>query len=269
MSLENEDLMPQSLAWCERLAREQRGYFYDWRSTLEPDNGEDLYTELLDAELRPALDVLDAGCGHGLDVLRVAPRVRSALGYDRLAAFIDLAEQERRARGIENARFVCVDSKGPGMPVAAHSIDLFLSRRGPRNWIDDAARAGRRGAVLLMLSPIRGEVPAWNDELPEQLRFPALPPLDSTRLEATRDDIGARLRKIGAELTHEWYREVGELFDDPRELYRQRVWGRDRGLVPAYEPCASAFEGLFARHARDGRLRVEHRRWIFRAMLER
>jgi hypothetical protein len=120
-----------------------------------------------------------------------------------------------------------------------------------------------------MLSPIRGEVPVWNDELPEPLRIPVLPPVDSTRLEATRDDIGGRLRKIGAELTHEWYREVGELFDDPHELYRQRIWGRDRGLVPAYEDCAAALESLFARHVQDGRLRLEHRRWIFRAVLER
>jgi SAM-dependent methyltransferase len=268
MAIEDEDLMPQSAPWCERLALEQRGYFYDWSSTLEPGNGEDLYTELVDKELRPSLDVVDAGCGHGPDVLRVAPRVRSVLGYDRVAAFIDLAEQERRARGIDNARFVCADSKPAGIPVAPKTIDLFLSRRGPRNWIADAKRAGRPGAVLLMLCPISGEVPAWNDELPQKLRFPALAPDHSMRLEATSDDIRARLRQLGSELTHDWYCEVDELFVDPRELYRQRIWGRDRGLVPAYEHCASAFEELFARHARAGRLRVKHCRWIWRAVFD-
>jgi tRNA/tmRNA/rRNA uracil-C5-methylase (TrmA/RlmC/RlmD family) len=74
------------------------------------------------AELHPSLDVVDAGCGHGLDVLRIAPKVRSVLGYDRVAAFIEIAEQERHERGIANARFVGADSKTSGIPVADGTI---------------------------------------------------------------------------------------------------------------------------------------------------
>jgi SAM-dependent methyltransferase len=269
MTFDDAELVPQSIPWCERLAQTQRGYFYDWSSTLEPGNGEDLYTELVDRELRPSLDVVDAGCGHGLDVLRIAPKVRSALGYDRISAFIDLAEQERRARGIENARFVCADSKPAGIPVAPRTVDLFVSRRGPRNWIGDARRAGRPGAILLMLCPIDGEAPAWNDELPEVLRFPSLAADHPTRLEVTTGDIRARLRESRGELTHEWYCEVDELFPDAYQLYRHRTWGRDGRRVPAYEPCAAAFERLFARHASQGGLRLRHRRWIWRAVLGR
>src|SRR5687767_12494579 len=112
---DDEDLMPQSAAWCERLARQQGGYFYDWRSVLEPGNGEDLYTKLVELELDPSIDVVDAGCGHGQDVLRIAPRVRSVVGYDRTAAFIAIAEEQRRSGGIDNARFLCADSKPSGI----------------------------------------------------------------------------------------------------------------------------------------------------------
>jgi SAM-dependent methyltransferase len=262
---DDDDLMPQSAAWCERLARQQGGYFYDWRSVLPPGNGEDLYTQLVERELDPSLDVVDAGCGHGEDVLRIAPRVRSVVGYDRTQAFIEIAEVERRARGIDNARFVCADSKPSGMPLPASSVDLLLCRRGPRNWIADAARVARPNAVLLMLSPISGDVPAWNDELPEPLRFPQQGELP-THLEPTRADIAARLAQIGAKLEGEWYCEVDELFSEPRELHRFRVWGRDPTLVPGYEQSASALERVFERHAAGGQLPIKHRRWIFRAV---
>lgn len=267
MTADEEDLAPQSAAWYERLARRQRGYFYDWRSALEPGNGEDRYSELIERELRPSIDVLDAGCGHGEDVLRIAPRVRSVVGYDRLQAFIDIAETERRARGIDNARFVRADSKPAGMPLPASSIDLFVSRRGPRNWIGDAGRVGRPGAVMLMLCPISGDVPAWNDELPETLRLPLPIGLVSTDLGPTKADIGSRLSQIAATLTDEHYCEVDELFSEPRELYRFRVWGRDTTLVPSYEQCAPALERIFERHAATGQLRLKHRRWIWRGVV--
>jgi SAM-dependent methyltransferase len=133
-------------------------------------------------------------------------------------AFIDLAEAERRARGLHNARFVCADSKPAGIPSPDGSFDLLLSRRGPRNWIADARRVGRPGAVMLMLCPISGSASEWNDERAA------------------------------------------------RELYRFRTWGRDPALVPSYECCAAALERVFARHAQSGRLRVAHRRWIWRAV---
>jgi SAM-dependent methyltransferase len=263
---DDEDLVPQSAAWCERLARQQRGYFYDWRSVLEPGNGEDLYTELVEQELDPSIDVVDAGCGHGQDVLRIAARVRSVVGYDRTPAFIEIAEAERKSGGIDNARFVCADSKPSGIPLPPSSIDLFLSRRGPRNWIADAGRVGRPGAVMIMVSPISGAVPTWNDELPEQLRFPRRADELPTDLEPTRADIASRLAQIGAKLTEQWYCEVDELFSEPRELYRFRVWGRDPTLVPGYEQSASVLERIFERHAANGQLRIKHRRWIWRAV---
>jgi hypothetical protein len=88
----------------------------------------------------------------------------------------------------------------------------------------------------------------------------------TTQLEPTRADIGSRLAQIGAKLTDEWYCEVDELFSDPRELYRFRVWGREPTLVPAYELSASALGRVFERHAAGGHLRIKHRRWIFRAV---
>lgn len=74
------------------------------------------------------------------------------------------------ARGIVKARFPCADSKRDGIPAGDRSVDLLLSRRGPRNWLTDVARVGRPGAAMLMLSPISGDPPDWNTELPEPYR---------------------------------------------------------------------------------------------------
>jgi hypothetical protein len=122
--------------------------------------------------------------------------------------------------------------------------------------------------VRLMLSPITGDPPAWNGELPEPLRLPLLPPDQATRLAPTRADFEARFAESRCRLVDQWYCEVEERFASAHELYRFRVWGRDLSLVPRYEEARPALEGLFARHAVDGALAIAHRRWIFRAVFE-
>src|SRR6266849_4218072 len=93
--------------WYERLATLQTGYYYPWRSRIADGNGEDAYLELVQKHVHADADVLDSGCGHGAVALDFAPHCRSILGFDRTAAWIDLAQRTARERGIANARFVC------------------------------------------------------------------------------------------------------------------------------------------------------------------
>nr|QQZ49968.1 hypothetical protein JKL49_25320 [Phenylobacterium glaciei] len=75
----------------DALAEGQGGFFYPWTSTLGADDGEDAYTALVERHLSPDLSVLEAGCGHGPDVLRFAPQVARYGGYDFSEGFVRIA----------------------------------------------------------------------------------------------------------------------------------------------------------------------------------
>lgn len=80
------------------------------------------------AELRPGEVVLDLGSGGGIDVLLSAQRVGPtglAYGLDMTDEMLELAERNRRARGVENARFL----KGTieAVPLPDASVDVVIS----------------------------------------------------------------------------------------------------------------------------------------------
>jgi SAM-dependent methyltransferase len=161
----------------EALAAQQGGYFYPWRSALGAGNGEDAYTQLVEDHLSANKVVLDAGCGHGTDMLAFAPRVRRFIGYDAVESFINIARHRAAKAGLTNVELVLSNSSpqfnggAAHIPVADDALDLIISRRGPTNWIADARRACRPGARLIQLNPLRGPDFPWNHELPEGLRF--------------------------------------------------------------------------------------------------
>src|SRR5581483_5408579 len=90
----------------ERLAAEQGGYFYPWRSRLGDGGGEDAYTALVEAHLAPVKVVLDAGCGHGDDMLAFAPKVARFIGYDAVEPFIAIARRRAAEAGLANVELV-------------------------------------------------------------------------------------------------------------------------------------------------------------------
>ncbi len=59
--------------------------------------------------LPPAASVADFGCGNGVLLELLSPRVREYVGVDFSAPFIREAERRRAARGILNGTFVCDD----------------------------------------------------------------------------------------------------------------------------------------------------------------
>ena len=94
----------------ERLAAEQGGYFYPWKSALGDDNGEDAYTALVGRHLRPDATMLEAGCGHGDDLMAFAPKVARFIGYDAVAPFVATARRRAAEAGLAHVELITHNS---------------------------------------------------------------------------------------------------------------------------------------------------------------
>lgn len=80
------------------------------------------------ADLAPGEDVLDLGSGGGLDVLLSARRVGPtgmAYGLDMTPEMLELAEDNRAKKGIDNARFIRGTIEDIPLPNA--SVDVIIS----------------------------------------------------------------------------------------------------------------------------------------------
>ena len=263
-------LAPHSPAWYDRLATMQAGYWYPWRSTLGKWHGEDEYLTLVGEQLGPAVDVLDAGCGHGEVALQLAPHCRSVLAYDRVASWIRRAEATAQAQGVTNVTYACYDSGSnangghPKLPAADQSMDLLLSRRGPFHWIEDARRVARKGATLIMLVPDARPKPLWNDLLPAPFRWQRLPddPLWA------RKDIEARLAVANLRLHSWWSFDVPEYFVTPADFYTLLAFGYAPGEVPTFAEVEPALQQIFNQFAGDEGLEVRHVRHLWKAVVD-
>jgi len=260
-------LKPHSKAWYDRLAGMQAGYYYPWRSKWLPLNGEDTYLEVVRAHLSPNLDVLDIACGHGQVPLEIAPFCRSVLAYDRVSAYIALAQQATREQGIENVTFRCADSSAeanegqPRIPAGDHSLDLLISRRGPLHWIADVRRVARPGATLIQLNPHSFSAPPWLEALPESLRFEVYP------YGGMRESVGRRLAEVGLIFHSTWTFERPEYFDDVEQVYRMLAWGSTPDEVPALAEVRPTLEAIFAGHAGPAGLAVPRGRFLWLAVV--
>jgi arsenite methyltransferase len=80
------------------------------------------------AELRPGEVVLDLGSGGGIDVLLSAQRIGpsgAAFGLDMTNEMLQLAERNRVAAGVENARFL--KGQMEEIPLPDASVDVVIS----------------------------------------------------------------------------------------------------------------------------------------------
>ncbi|MCE7980594.1 MAG: class I SAM-dependent methyltransferase [Caldilinea sp. CFX5] len=261
-------LRPHSPEWYDRLATIQDGYYYPWGATLAPWNGEDTYLDLVRQHLRPELNVLDVACGHGEVALSLAPHCRSVLGYDRVARWIERAQQTAQAQGLTNATFVCHDSSTaanggqPRLPGGEAAFDLLICRRGPFHWMEDARRVARPGAVLLMLVPDARPSPPWNDWLPEPLRLqPAADP------HWARPSIEQRLAVGGLTLHSWWSFEVPEWFAAPTQLYDFLAWGWTAEEAPPFAEMQPILERVFAGYGSPQGVELRHLRYLWKAIV--
>ena len=253
----------------EALARQQCGYFYPWRSAVGDENGEDAYTRHVEAHLSADKVVLDAGCGHGTDMLAFAPKVRRFIGYDAVESFIAIARRRADEHGLANVELVLTNSSpqhNGGVarsPAADHSLDLIISRRGPTNWIADARRVCRLGARLIQLNPLPAPgPPAWNDELPEALRL-AENPANPGRPDLAAS-IEAALGAANLQLESGQVFDAPEVLSEPEELYRLLTFMRFEPDTPSWDAARPHLERLIHRH---GPIEFRQRRFLWTAMV--
>jgi SAM-dependent methyltransferase len=252
----------------EVLAKQQGGYFYPWRAELGDGNGEDAYTRLVERHLSPEIVVLDAGCGHGDDMLLFAPKVRRFIGYDAVESFIAIARRRAAEAGLTNVELTLANSSPrhnggvAHIPVADQALDLIISRRGPLNWIADARRACRPGARLIQLNPLPSPEPAWNDELPPALRLaenPANPGHPDLPAEVEAALAAAKLKLEASEVF-----DVPQVFSEPEELYRALTFMRFEPGTPSWDDARPQLEQLLSRH---GPIDLRQRRYLWTAVV--
>jgi SAM-dependent methyltransferase len=213
------------------------------------------------------MDVLDIACAQGEVSLEIAPHCRSITGYDRIAHWIDLAQQSAQTAGLTNTSFICHDSSAEAnggqvrLPANAASFDLLICSKGPFHWIEDARRVARPGAVLLMLVPDMTPLTAWTAELPEQLRWEAGNP------HWARPAIEQRLTAAELSLHSWWSFDVPELFPNPEELYVWRTWGCTPDEVPSFAEVAADLERIFTQYGGPGGLEIRRRRYIWKSIV--
>jgi SAM-dependent methyltransferase len=254
--------------WYDGLATLQQGYYYPWRSHLNAYNGEDTYRAMVNQHLHPDIDVLDVACAHGVVALDIAPHCRSILGYDRICAWIELAQRAASVRGLTNATFVCHDSSPDAnggrvcLPAPDASFDLLICSKGPFHWIEDARRVARPGAVLLMLVPDARPLPPWHASLPESMQWTAV-----ADPQWARPAIEERLAAVGLALHSWWSFDVPELFPNPEQWYAAATFGALPGEEPPFAEVRPALEHIFAEYASEDGLELRHRRYLWKAVV--
>lgn len=257
--------------WYDRLSTLQEGYYYPWESTTEAGGGEQAYTDMVREHLSPQVDVLEAGCGHGVDAVLFAPLCRSFRGYDQIDRWTTMARAACEKAGITNATFLSRNSSADRnggqvkVPALTASTDVVISRRGPTNWIEDVPRFCRPGAVLLQLNPLAPLVePPWNPDLPEDLR---LEPPDGAGDIGMRQTIEERLAKVGLQIHSGWTYDVPEHLHTPRDLYRFLTFGNAPEEVPSWPESEPALSDVFARFASDQGLEYRNRRFLWKSVV--
>jgi ubiquinone/menaquinone biosynthesis C-methylase UbiE len=91
---------------------------------------------------KPGETVLDAGCGTGVNILRLSSRVTNIVGIDFAAGSVERCQKRLQEQKIPNAQ-VCVASL-TAIPLADHSVDKILCLSVLQYLRDDEVRMAFR-----------------------------------------------------------------------------------------------------------------------------
>ncbi len=258
-------LKPHSPEWYDRLSTLQSGFYYPWNSKLPVLNGEDVFLSRLGDIVSPKKDVLEVGCGHGELALQIAASCQTILAYDRVPAYIELAQASAVQQKASNVTFVCADSsiatnRQARIPAGEQLFDVIYSRRGPLHWIDDARRIARPGAILLQLNPAPPPPPIWNKSLPKAFQLPefAAPTMEQTVRE--------RLAQNNLTIHSCWTFQVQETFPTPEDLYTFITWGHDPTDVPPLMQIAPTLNSIFQDYGTPDGLDVPFGRFLWQSV---
>ena len=266
--------MMESVAESERYARArdldswrrdtriaERGFAHAWVSRVDDGNGEDFFLATIDQLIGADDVVLDLGCGHGELTLALAERARSAVGVDREPAYLMLARELARERGVTNVRFVDFTFAGDDarLPLTDASVTLVVNRRGPTadKWLGEVRRVARPGTPVVVMHPAGGPPrPAWSRQLPAWLEscFGAVP------FDQVRSWVEAPLSVAGITDYQLWWFDVPEWFTSAEELYR-RLAGNGSAPPDASEARA-ALRQVIARRSGTQGLPLRHQRLV-------
>ena len=154
------------------------------------------------AQPQPSERWLEAACGPGIISRRLAPHVASMHGVDITPAMIEVAREEARATGIDNATFQAVDATATGLDAA--SFDGAVTRFSihhlpvPARLFTELARLVRPGGRIVILDHLAdddAEARAWSQEI-ERLRDPShWASLSAVRLRALGEQSGLELER--------------------------------------------------------------------------
>jgi SAM-dependent methyltransferase len=102
------------------------------------------WENLIGPQLSPAMRVLDVGCGTGGFLLELCTSFSTGLGIDTDPEPIQMAQEAKRAKGVENVEFLLLDYPDEVAQLEPGSFDMVVCLRGPLSDSAEGVQAAHR-----------------------------------------------------------------------------------------------------------------------------
>ena len=187
--------------------------------------------DMIAAQLRPEMRVLDIGCGNGETLLENSHRFASGLGVDNDPAHIRLAEEALREKGDKNVEFRLLDFVEEVQELEPESFDFAFTERGPIGYnsfgIQAALRVLRADGLLFceMIGNLHHQEVG---ELfgPRQPRHQMIRTLEQARVAMERNGVSIRLASEIVE--KRYYPNIYEWLQ-----FQCSIWAWSGGSLPS------------------------------------